>query len=339
MKFSLGCNMKQISKRLKTIAVKLLCRTLMCIPVLSLSLFVSVVCGCKELSEAVDRHGDYFYLTKNYGKSSVQFSLIGKQLLNQDAGKFVLLPSPTAIFPGIPLFIVENCVICPLIDITLLPTDFWRNLGAGDEDHIRENGYYVQVMDVFGRPVSGVEVRIFTSNRNLMPVVYKGRRQKYLAVRGITDKNGELFVPVDASTVENIGSYVSTAGACEKGTLDMTHYEREYRHPPFPKWWNCGSRFYSRIKMSDVENPDELFPQRDEKHMKRVVLEPTLVWPDGRNAQWSFVPEKNDKIFKSDSRYWNDSPVDLYDCLIDMTSTDTGPINANDSRLECDSND
>ena len=192
-----------MTKRIiKATILKLLGRAALCIPMASLGMFLLVVCGCKEFEQAVDRHGDYIYLTKNYGSSSVGFSLLGKQLMHQNDGKFVLLPAPYGIFPGIPLFLVEKCVICPVIDICFLPTDFWRIIGAGEEENIRENGCYVQMMDVFGRPVPGVEVRMHAANGNLMPIVYKGRRQKTLAARGITDKNGELFFPVDMTTVD-----------------------------------------------------------------------------------------------------------------------------------------
>ena len=291
------CMMKRITK---ATILKSFRRAVLRILMTSFGLVLLLVSGCKELEQAVDRHGDYFYLTKNYG--SVSFALWGKELLNQDNGKFVLLPSPSAIFPGIPLFLVENFVICPVIDICLLPTDFWRNVGAGDE-----NGCYVQVMDVFGRPVPGVEVRMSASNMNKMPVVYKGRRQKTFAARGITDENGELFVPVDMTTVES-NVAVSTAGACEKGRFEMTHYRSgEYRR------WTLNGR----------ENPDQLFPKRDKDHIIRVVLEPELVWPDGRNARWSFTPEKSDKILWANNRDWSFQDATRYDNLTDLPSANS----------------
>ena len=310
--------MRMTKRIIKAAILKLLGRAALCIPIVSLGMFLLVICGCKELEQAVDRHGDYFYLTKNYGSSSVGFSLWGKQLMHQNDGKFVLFPAPSAIFPGIPLFFVEKCVICPVIDICLLPTDFWRNIGAGEEENIRENGCYVQVMDVFGRPVPGVEVRMHASNMNLMPIVYKGRRQKTLAARGLTDKNGELFIPVDMTTVDRVHRDVSTAGTCGKGRFEMTHYERVYRHPPFTKGLTYGSRFYRQLSPKDIEDPDQLFPQRDNDHIIRVVLEPELVWPDGRNAQWSFIPEKSDNILRTNCKYWSAEALTEYDNLTDI---------------------
>ena len=282
----------------------------------SLLAMMMQLCGCQHMMEAVDRHGDYFYLTKNYGSSSVDFALFGKMLVHQDDGKFVLLPAPTAIFPGIPLVLIENYVICPMIDLVLVPTDMVRNFESADPEYIRLNGCYVQVMDVFGRPVYGVEVRVHNGNRNKMPVIYKGCRQRWLRARGLTDEHGELFVPVDMTTVDGNRLNVSTAGKCSKGNFEMTHYEPGYRHPPF----KAGhiNQFYRQLPYKDIENPDHLFPQRDEKRRIRVVLQPELTWPDGRTAQWSFIPEKQEPISRSVNRFWSlENPTD-YDNLSEM---------------------
>lgn len=280
----------------------------------SLFAMMMQLCGCQHLMEAVDRHGDYFYLTKNYGSSSVDFALFGKMLVHQDDGKFVLLPSPTAIFPGIPLVLIENYVICPVIDLVLVPTDMVRNFGSGDPEYIRSNGCYVQVMDVFGRPVPGVEVRVCNVNRNRMPVIYKGCRQRQLRARGLTDEFGELFIPVDMTTVDDKRlKDVSTAGKCSKGKYEMAHYEPGRHHPPFQA--GHVDRFYRQLPRTDIENPDQLFPQRDEKRRIRVVLQPELTWPDGRTAQWSFIPEKREKISRAENRFWSLEKPAGYDNL------------------------
>jgi hypothetical protein len=174
-------------------------------------------------------------------------------------------------------------------------------------------------MDVFGRPVPGVEVRVWHTNRNKMPVIYKGTRQQRLCVRGLTDENGELFIPVDTTTVDHRPLNVSTAGKCSKGNYVLTHYEPGSRHPPFRT--GHVDRFYRQLPREDIENPELLFPQRAEGHRLRVVLQPELTWPDGRTAQWSFVPEKREKISCAKSRFWAHEEPKEYDALTEMNES------------------
>lgn len=265
---------------------------------------------------AFDRHGEYMFLTKNYRSTAVHFSLLGKRLINQDSGKFQLFPSPTTLFPGIPLMLFENAVVCPLIDVALLPADLWRNVVSRIPSHIRENGFHVQVMDVFGRPVSGVEVRVAHCNVNELPVIYNGHRRKNPHVRGITDGHGELFVPMDMTTVNYLTPSVSSAGECDKGKLRSTSYRPGYRHPPFNS--ECRDRFYKLLPDDDVENPDLTFPQRDKGHVFRVVLEPDLTGTYDME-QWSFVPEKGDVIRRRKNwKMWALEDLSEYENITDM---------------------
>jgi len=263
----------------------------------------------------LDRHGDYFFLTKHYGSSSVRFSMWGKRLCNQHDGEFVILPSPTVFFPGIPLFLVENYLICPVIDLCLLPSDWWRNLGNDDPETIRANGCYVQVMDLYGRPVEGVEVRAWASNHNCKPLFYKGVRQRDFRARGLTDANGELFVPVDMTTILD-GISVSTAGRCEGRDLEMRWYDA-FRHPPFkiPGKYGMPER-YRAVVPQDVENPNDTFPKRE--HRRRIVLEPPYeVVNDRYTGKWEFVPAKGCKIERANSRWWQMQDDKTYDPLTD----------------------
>ena len=289
---------------------------------LSLLASLTIVCGCRQLKIEADRHGEYFYLTKNYYSSYVDFSLHGKQLMHENC--------LFSLFPGLPLYLVEKWIVCPLIDVCLLPSDWRRNVDYEDEEYVREHGFYVQVMDVFGRPVPGVEVRAGTWNQNGMPVVYKGHRQKAFYARGLTDEKGELFIPVDPATVEELRKYVSTAGACEKGQFRACWYVPGNVHPPFRKSYFAGEGlvvpgFCSQLSEKDFENPDLLFPQRDPEHVRRIVLEPELAWPDGKTAQWSFIPEKSDKIVRVHARSWSTADDGKYDDLTDME--ESVPVN------------
>lgn len=68
--------------------------------------FGTLLSGCKlpfQPIPGVNRPGECYYYTKNYSGSPLGFNLLGKCLTASD-GKFSIIPSLYAIFPGGPLF-------------------------------------------------------------------------------------------------------------------------------------------------------------------------------------------------------------------------------------------
>lgn len=266
--------------------------------------------GCKvtqmRLMPEWDRNGEYFYLTRRYPET--QFHLWGACLTESD-GKISLLPPPSAIFPGLPLLLLEKCVICPLMDVLWLPADFARNCYLQSDGSVKGNGYYIQVMDVWGRPVKGVMVvcdAIGTGYCNIKTPVLKGRRHQGGCV-GQTDENGELYVPYDCTTVDRLDV---RAFACSvQGEFASTYYDSPYRHPPYVR----KPTDYRRAVYEGSVDPNEVFPKRDTNRTIRIVMEPELEWPDGRHAKWKFIPKKECEMRRSNAKaafYGNRANID-----------------------------
>lgn len=262
--------------------------------ILSFGLCLLLTTGCQldaiRPVPPLNRHGEYYFLAKHYGSSSVSFQLWGKALCNQDAGKFVILPSPSAIIPGIPLCLAEHYIICPVIDTLFLPFDYAYRVVHSDEEHILANGFYVQVMDVYGRPVANVTVYCWPMlEYDGLRALYNGEPTQEQVYFAKTDENGEMFVPIDATTCRDgmIGAMILVKSA--QGGYFSSYYERGYRHPPYmPGGYH--PRPEIKEAMKSCVDPDESFPKRDGRNVLRLVLEPELVYDEKKQAHWKFMP-------------------------------------------------
>lgn len=233
---------------------------------------LSLLSGCMVPIPEFDRNGEYFYLTRKYPET--QFFLWGAEL-TQSTGKFEILPPLSAIFPGLPLLLAEKCVICPAVDILWLPEDFFRNCYLQSDRAIANNGYYVQVMDVYGKPLKGIKVGCSGGEwYDHKEPILNGRRTRERFV-GYTDENGELYVPFDCTAVESVAA--GATAFSEQGAYE-SHYYDEDRHRN--------------------SNPDDNFPKRD--RLIKIVMEPKMVYDKtGHNPKWGFQPNENSELKES----------------------------------------
>lgn len=238
-----------------------------------------------------NRYGEYYFLTRNYSSSSLTFQLWGKALCNQDSGKFVILPSPSAIIPGVPLALVEHLVICPVIDTLFLPVDLVCSFVYSSESRIISNGFYVQVMDVYGRPVPDITIFCWPRLRyDCLPSLYDGAPTKHQVYFAKTDANGEVFVPVDADTCQYGQLNVSAHAKSAQGVYTLSHYERGYSCPPYKNTWYSPRPELMEAKKLSMD-PDNVFPRHDGKNVVRYVLSPELMWDKKGQAHWKFLPD------------------------------------------------
>lgn len=165
---------------------------------IALVIFVALLSGCKlpfQPIPGVNRPGEYYYYTKNYSNPSLGFNLLGKCLTASD-GKFSIIPSPLAIFPGIPLCLAENYIVCPIVDTVFIPYDFCRRLW--NERVCATDGVNVTVLDYWGRPAAGINV-VFdgvahAGGRVICDGKVMGPSGKYFTQ---TDASGKCYIPAD----------------------------------------------------------------------------------------------------------------------------------------------
>ena len=199
---------------------------------ITIVVFVALLSGCKipfQPIPGVNRPGEYYYYTKNYNDPDLGFNLLGKCLTASD-GKIRIIPSPLAIFPGFPLCLVENYIVCPIVDTIFIPYDFCCRLWNARV--CATDGVNVTVIDYWGRPAVGINV-VFDG------VAHAGGRVicdgKVMGSSGMyftkTDANGRCYIPVDldacylkhvnaeAWTAE--GHYISGDGMLQSRNLTL----------------------------------------------------------------------------------------------------------------------
>ena len=193
---------------------------------------VSIGCGCRLPIKAVPgpgRNGRLYCYTEDYSDRYFPFCLYGKSLIaSKGDGSWEIIPSPTAIFPGIPLFFLEKYIICPVIDTVMIPYDFYLKI---QNAKVCENdGVFIKVVDVSGKPVQGVDVKISIGAKNGYRIVYGGKAcHKWMYQEVIkSDVHGEVYVPVDIETCSEIrfsGQWKTTNG-CDlfDGKIDCQYF-------------------------------------------------------------------------------------------------------------------
>ena len=153
------------------------------------------------------RDGGLYRYTADYRDEYLPFGLAGKALLEANQGEgfhFNPCTMALALFPGLPLYAVEQFAVCPLVDTALIPYDLALKLWEG---HVcAHKGLKVVLTDSALRPVPGCEIAVIVDARFGYRVVYDGKpcpRGWYLA-SVTTDENGEAYVPIDMSSCEKV---------------------------------------------------------------------------------------------------------------------------------------
>lgn len=149
------------------------------------------------------RDGGLYRYTKDYRDEYLPFALAGKALVYGDRGEgfhFNCCAMGLGLFPGAPLYAVEQFVICPVVDTALIPYDLV--LKAWEAHVCAEKGLKVSLADAAGRPVAGCELAVTIDAEPGRRIVYGGTPcpPGYFATYVTTDGNGEAYVPIDMGT-------------------------------------------------------------------------------------------------------------------------------------------
>ncbi len=169
--------------------------------VMALSLTSCVmISGCRIPIQPIPgpgRDGMFYCYTADYHDRDIPFCLLGKSLTaSKRNGSWEIIPPPTALFPGLPLVLVEQVAICPIVDTAFIPYDLcvkFRN-----EYFAAKDGAWLKIVDHEGRSIPDVEIDISINANSGYRIVYDGEVQErgYLATYVKTDCNGKAYVPI-----------------------------------------------------------------------------------------------------------------------------------------------
>ena len=193
------------------------------------------------------RDGRLYCYTEDYFEDNSPFSLAGKTIVKSD--RSWLLPLPGTFFIGLPLYGLEKCVICPVVDTLLIPYDLY--LKARNAYVCAHDGLWITLLDCAGRPVPNIDIQVRfeladngydPTGRRVWRVVYDGKPFTYSAPRGrphvVTDEKGEAYIPIDFNSCTYLFLHFNVHG--EKyvvGILGAARYENYYnaRHSVKPE--------------------------------------------------------------------------------------------------------
>lgn len=151
------------------------------------------------------REGMLYCYTKDYSERYLPFCLLGKSLVaSKGNGSWEIIPAPTALFPGIPLYLAEQYAICPVVDTVMIPYDL---IMKARNDHVcAKDGPYVKLIDRSGRPMADVEIDIAIDAESGRRIVYGGEvlRPGYHKAFTTTDADGMAYIPVKLSSCRNV---------------------------------------------------------------------------------------------------------------------------------------
>lgn len=162
---------------------------------------LSLIVGCRTPLQPIPgpgRDGRLYCYTVDYHDKYLPFSLIGKSLTcGGGDGSWAMLPPPTAIFPGLPLYLIERFVICPAIDTLMIPYDLWLKYW---KSHVCDKfGVLVKVRDRDGNPIPDLELGVTIDQRPGYRIVYDGvaRPRGYYSTSVRSDASGSAYIPID----------------------------------------------------------------------------------------------------------------------------------------------
>ena len=162
------------------------------------------------------RDGRLYCYTRDYSDRESSFCLLGKAMtMNPGNGSWEIIPPPTAIFPGLPLYLAEQYVICPVLDTVFIPYDCC--LKAYNAYVCAHDGVRMVIVDTDGKPIEDVEIS-FSIRRKCGAYEIVGGENITGPMRPIvlrTDANGELYLPIKLDSCEEVhyrGWAVTSAG-------------------------------------------------------------------------------------------------------------------------------
>ena len=145
---------------------------------------LSLIVGCRTPLQPIPgpgRDGRLYCYTVDYHDKYLPFSLIGKSLTcGGGDGSWTILPPPTAIFPGLPLYLIEQFAICPAIDTLIIPYDLWLKY------------WKIHVCDTYG-----VLVKVRDRDGNPIPDLGVARPRGYYSTCVRSDASGAAYIPID----------------------------------------------------------------------------------------------------------------------------------------------
>ena len=180
---------RAMRKRTKIILIVFSCYTLL-----------SLIVGSQTPLQPIPgpgRDGRLYCYTVDYHDEYLPFSLIGKSLTCGGHGSWAILPPPTAIFPGLPLYLIEHFAICPMIDTLMIPYDLWLKYW---KSHVCDKyGVLVKVRDCDGNPIPDLELGVTINQRLGYRIVYDAvaRPRGYYSTSVRSDASGTAYIPID----------------------------------------------------------------------------------------------------------------------------------------------
>ena len=131
-----------------------------CSKVAAVALAAMALAGCRLPLQPIPgpgREGMLYCYTEDYGDRHLPFCLLGKSLVaSKGNGSWEIIPPPTAIFPGLPLVLVEKYAICPAVDTLMIPYDMLMKLR--NKYVCANDGVWIQLVDRAGHPIPETEI-------------------------------------------------------------------------------------------------------------------------------------------------------------------------------------
>ena len=178
------------------------------------------------------RNGTFYCYTRCYSEENngIPFCLPGKSMTTRKGNEFLFPETPTALFPGLPLLLLEQFVICPVIDTVMIPYDLY--LQSQKSAICKEEGILIKVQDRSGRPIQGLEIDLAINGKPGHQIFYGGKAcpKGAYGTHVFTNEKGEAYVPIDLSscgTVRFSGSEQTSVGNEDfGGTTDAAFWRR-----------------------------------------------------------------------------------------------------------------
>lgn len=249
-----------------------------CSKVAAVALAAMALAGCRLPLQPIPgpgREGMLYCYTEDYGDRYLPFCLLGKSLVaSKGNGSWEIIPPPTAIFPGLPLVLVEKYAICPAVDTLMIPYDMLMKLR--NKYVCANDGVWIQLVDRAGHPIPETEIDLTIDANSGRRIVYRGEvmPRGYYETCVKTGADGKAYVPIKLSSCREarFKGFAITSNGVEQfdGTLERDHYWRRvgtggsnfgrWDETAIPRDWYVRWRYASRCRncRAYAEYPDIL---------------------------------------------------------------------------------